>query len=174
MNTFPRQAPYDEDTETLQVDPAASFDAAASFLPIHTGPACAGTSLDWVPDIEHPVVPAALQRICRGCPVRPACLTAAVSNEVDGYWAGTTRDDRHQLASGLVTVAAAEWLQLLAVARVTLAPACEQATALHPAETAGYSWYRRGCRCPGCRAGNAARGRQDKARARAKRQAVAA
>lgn len=175
MTSLREHQDYAGGTETMQVDPAASFGAAASFLPLAAQSACAGTNWDWVPDVEQPVVPAAMQQVCRSCPIRSVCLTTAVANDVEGYWAGTTTADRHQLAEEpVVTVEAAEWLQLLAVTAATIVPACEQATAKHPAELAGYGWYRRGCRCPGCRAGNAARGRQDKARARAKHAAVAA
>jgi WhiB family redox-sensing transcriptional regulator len=39
------------------------------------------------------------QRICRTCPVQPACLEYAMKvYAIDGVWGGTTQTDRRKLA----------------------------------------------------------------------------
>lgn len=35
--------------------------------------------------------------ICRGCPVKPDCLTWAMDNDQDGVWGGMSSDERRKL-----------------------------------------------------------------------------
>lgn len=40
---------------------------------------------------------ALMDELCNACHVRDACLMWALHHEKDGYWAGTTPEDRHRL-----------------------------------------------------------------------------
>lgn len=40
-----------------------------------------------------------LERICSACPVFTECLDHAIAYDEKGFWAGTTRIDRHQILS---------------------------------------------------------------------------
>jgi WhiB family redox-sensing transcriptional regulator len=60
-----------------------------------TGAACQGQFIDdFYPDSN--TVLNAVKRICAGCPVREACLVAAIP-ERHGFWAGLTMIDRERL-----------------------------------------------------------------------------
>lgn len=118
--------------------------------------------LNWTPDVEEILVPGVMAEACRGCPVRDACLGWATSNQEWGYWAGTTRADRSQLAAaGYVTVAEADRLQAQHLAD-------DVAVRLHGDEPPSMRWYRAGCGCLGCRRCNrdrAAKAREARLRA---------
>lgn len=119
--------------------------AAGSFR--STAPACTRRwDLDWIPDREQNIVPTEMLDLCLACPVRAGCLRSAVTRGERGYWAGTTTTDRRHLQrDGVsVTVAAADRMRGAGLL-----------TALHSDSTASMSWYRRGCRCLGCRGCNA-------------------
>ena len=134
--------------------------------------ACAGAvELEWVPDVEDVLVPEPLRRLCSSCPGRTACLQAAVSSGSDGYWAGTTTDDRGRLAaSGPVSVARGDQLQAALREKTRREAAHDQAAALHLAGQDSLRWYRRGgCRCRLCRRHNAQRRGEERARARDQR-----
>lgn len=57
------------------------------------------------PDIYYPstfnAVPrmtrALLNELCNGCAMRDPCLMWALHHEKDGFWAGTTPEDRHKM-----------------------------------------------------------------------------
>lgn len=40
---------------------------------------------------------ALMDQLCNACHARDACLMWALHHEKDGYWAGTTPEDRHRL-----------------------------------------------------------------------------
>ena len=136
--------------------------------------ACAGAvDLGWVPDVEDVLVPEPLRRLCSSCPGRAACLQTATSSGSDGYWAGTTTDDRGRMAaSGSVSVARADQLQAALREKTRREAAHDQAAALHPAGQDSLWWYRRGgCRCRLCRGHNAQRRGEERARTRSRREA---
>lgn len=114
--------------------------------PLFSAPACAGdTTFDWTPTPEPPLLPAPQLALCMGCPDRQRCLDWAIDNDAHGIWGGTTRHQRHQLND----------------------PDPEPEPPIHdgPGST---SLYRRGCRCTQCRAAQAERIRQQRARRRAR------
>lgn len=110
---------YPETTTSTQAAsevPTANGGATDSHLdvPDLAGALCARTSAaaEWVPTPEARLVPTELTIICRACPVRQACLTAALARDVQGYWAATTAADRLQMNSqGLSTTAEADQIQ---------------------------------------------------------------
>lgn len=63
-------------------------------------PACSGTETDlwFTVDGSHVYTEKNLiQRICQRCPVKMQCADYSIKHDVDGYWAGTTTDDRRQI-----------------------------------------------------------------------------
>lgn len=118
------------------------------------------TQVEWVPDREQHVVPAAMAQLCQRCPLRPSCLVWAVETESMGYWAGTTTADRVALvARQEVSIAAAEAQQAAVIAT-------ELGGAVHEPECGSLQMYRKGCRCLECRQHNAAARAQERARSR--------
>ena len=101
-------------------------------LPELPGAACANmpgvTFFD--PALEHLAL-----RTCRRCAKRAACLDWALNRpEKHGVWGGTTEKQRAELAAGR----------------------SEPRTVIIEAEGHGSrATYMRGCRCQGCRTGNA-------------------
>lgn len=163
-------------TENMPVGPAVpprspggtpEATGGQSLQPVSTGstPACSGRlDLEWVPDREASTVPAQLRELCLSCPLREACLAAAIDTDSEGYWAGTTTSDRRRLKRAsravLVEVDRKVEAQLAADAEV----------ALHEPGSGGLRWYRRGgCRCGECRRANAQNRAAQRARARAAR-----
>jgi len=154
---LPGFEPYAEGTASMLSDPEAHHIGDASASSPSPRPRCA-TNWDWVPPHEHGVVPAALRQLCAQCPLRQECLDTAVTTNSEGYWAGTTTKERAVLRrTGPVTVARVETLQ-------------GDATALHPVGQESRTFYRKGCRCRGCRWHNARTRAQE--RARCSRQAM--
>jgi len=138
---LPGFEPYAEGTASMLSDPEAHHIGDASVSSPPPRPQCAteAASLDWVPAHEHGVVPAALRQLCAQCPLRQECLDTAVTTNSEGYWAGTTTAERAVLRrSGLVTTTHADALR-------------GDATALHPLGQESRGFYRKGCRCRGCR-----------------------
>ncbi len=112
--------------------------------------------LEWVPDNERPVVPAAQANLCRRCPGRQNCLLWALAGDEPGYWGGTTSADRQQMrALGQSSVEAADWLRRRATR-----------DQLHAEGEGSPNWYRKGCPCDECKAANAAQKRAERARAK--------
>ncbi len=112
--------------------------------PLFSAPACAGdTTFDWTPTPEPTFLPAPQRALCMGCPDRQRCLEWAIANDAHGIWGGTTRHQRQH----------------------TPDPELEQPIHDGPGST---SLYRRGCRCTQCRAAQAERIRQQRARRRAR------
>lgn len=165
---------YDSLTESMQVGPEASrsfgFASESRSGALFTGPAaCAGrVDLDWVPAQEQSCVPSGLAGLCRSCPGRARCLRTAIATGSDGYWAGTTRDDRLQMAGeGQVSLRRADQLQAAAHDAEDAALQLGRRLAKHPPGQGSLRWYRRaGCRCPECRGCNTAARADERARAR--------
>ena len=160
------------DTEAHQVPDAAS----ASFLqrfPIEDA-RCATqpTDMEWVPAREQRVVPEAMMALCVRCPGRTNCLKWALAEDLDGYWAATTRADRAQMRYlQQETVEAADDLQAIQARQAFEAHRAHQGLAdagrLHDAGEGSLWWYRRSCRCGECKSANTAARAQERARARA-------
>lgn len=141
-------------TASMLGDPEAHrFGDASASSPAHRTRCCTdGADLDWVPAHEHPVVPPALRHLCLQCPLRQWCLDTAVATDSEGYWAGTTTADRRTLRrTGPVTVTRADTL-------------LGESAALHPAGLESRTFYRKGCRCRGCRWHHARARAQDRSR----------
>lgn len=72
-------------------------------------PACSGTETDlWFP-IENSKAYAnktLLQRTCKRCPVQMQCAEYSIHNDVQGYWAGTSDEQRRKIrrARGIVAI----------------------------------------------------------------------
>lgn len=62
----------------------------------------AGIDLFFPPDRGVPAVPAAevISEFCSWCPVRTACLRAALAGKEQGIWGGTTESKRRALLRG--------------------------------------------------------------------------
>lgn len=172
MGTAISTAKYAGTTASMQTDPEARHNGDAASVsyrvafPI-TDARCSvsPSTLEWVPDREGRVVPAEMTALCRRCPGRQACLSWARAGYERGYWAGTTTKDRAQLAS-------ADLREADALQRQHREEAC--AGALHEPGEGSYQWYRKGCPCAECRAGNALQRAHERARARQRRTGVAA
>ena len=91
--------------------------------------ACASRAvppLRWFfPDVTH-LVPGSkkirrARRTCALCPVRTPCLQVAISEGLEGVWAGTTDEDRERVA-GLPVDEQVEILERGFVAEVTTGP----------------------------------------------------
>ncbi len=121
------------------------------------GPACNGLPTEWFfPERDTGVDNhgARAKAACRGCPVREACLMAALDrNEEHGIWGGAGEQRRRTLrraqAAGVLEAAlAAHWRALDRVPaagdRVLLAGFGAQATHGRPGT------YAKGCRCDPC------------------------
>lgn len=131
-------------TNTTQVGPTGSAENA-SFDPSTGDPRCTGYPGEWVPDREQRAVPGDMLALCRACGGRQACLLVALRGHEVGYWAGTTTKDRAAMTRlGQTSTDTADWLQELA-----------NPVPKHLPGRASTGWYRRGCRCGGCRAHNA-------------------
>lgn len=160
---------YTGRTASMQADPEArrtrgvASESSPGRFPIEVA-RCATypTQMEWVPNRERPVVPELMAALCRRCPGREACLLWALAEDADGYWAGTTSNDRTQMRQlGHLTVHTANQLQQRARKERT-------SGMLHPAGDGSYWWYRRGgCRCGECKTANATQRAQERARARA-------
>lgn len=171
-------AAYTAGTASMQPDPEARHTSGAASesssgmnipapldraFPILTA-RCASHPLDaeWVPDREQAVVPGPMRALCRRCESRPACLLWALTAGEQGYWAGTTTQDRTEMiALGATDIHTADRLQDRARASI---PA-----ALHTEGQGSMSWYRtHGCRCQECRTANARYRAQQRARSRSR------
>jgi len=83
----------------------AAADALTVALAAHTAPQwhhlalCAQTDPDaFFPEPGESAEPA--KRVCRGCDVRPACLTYALEhNESHGVWGGLSAPERRRLVA---------------------------------------------------------------------------
>ncbi|WP_226963957.1 WhiB family transcriptional regulator [Nostocoides sp. F2B08] len=162
---------YTELTASMQTDPearhhggAASVSSSRQAFPV-SGSRCATfpTHMEWVPDRERRVVPDMMAALCRRCPARQSCLLWALAGQEQGYWAGTTSNDREiMLQLDQDDVDTADWLQDLARNELTNG-------ALHPIGEGGYFWYRRrGCRCGECKSANAQARAKERAKAKEK------
>ena len=167
--TTPAHAPaYDGRTTSAQVDPEAHRSGGPPGSPAlavmarspHCWP-CADVDADWVPAHEDALVPPDVAATCASCPLRGACLAGAVQRDELGYWAGTTTADRRAMrAGGTICLERADACQARAAAKV----AAGEVEPSHAPGAAGYRSYRAGCRCPRCRAGNAAARAAERAR----------
>lgn len=159
---------YAGPTANMRVDPAASpsGDAVESI----SAPCVDRVDLEWVPELEDDVVPAAQLALCLSCPLRADCLQLAVTTDAEGYWGGTTSADRRWLvAAGDVDLEAADRRRREVHAELKAAAAVNLREALHEPGRGSLTWYRRrGCRCSECRAANTA----NRARQRARRRMV--
>jgi hypothetical protein len=61
--------------------------------------ACQGTDPDMWFAAESTTERAVLERICSTCPVFTECLDHAIAYDEKGFWAGTTRIDRHEIVA---------------------------------------------------------------------------
>lgn len=168
--TITVSSPYTDPTASMQVDPEAPHSSeAASESCVDTFPIqdarCAAYpgQMEWVPDRERTIVPDIMAALCRRCPARQQCLLWALAGGEQGYWAGTTSDDRQRMASlEQTSVETADWLQELARREAA-------AGAIHPVGEGSYFWYRRrGCRCTECKQANASARAHERAVARQK------
>lgn len=174
---------YAAGTEGMQVAPEAPSQAegaSEAFLRAPVLPAACqdDPGLEWVPDLEQPLVPASMRQLCSSCPGRAACLQWAMVSRSVGYWAGTTTVDRQQLADAaadLPSIELADQLQAVALAQAAHQDAHDLEQSQHPVGQDSLWWYRRGgCRCRRCRAHNAAWRSDQRARARRAAQSAAA
>lgn len=160
---------YTELTASMQTDPearhhggAASVSSSPQTFPVEAA-RCATfpTPMEWVPDRERRVVPDMMAALCRRCPGRQSCLLWALAGQEQGYWAGTTTNDREIMRQlDQDDVDTADWLQDLARRELTDG-------ALHPLGEGSYFWYRRrGCRCGECKTANAQARAQERAKAK--------
>lgn len=158
---------YADRTASMQPDPearhhgdAASESSLPQAFPIEAA-RCATfpTHMEWVPDRERRVVPDLMAALCRRCPGRQSCLLWALAGDEQGYWAGTTSNDREVMRQrGQDDVGTADWLQHLARRELTDG-------ALHSPGEGNYFWYRRrGCRCGECKSANAATRAKERAK----------
>ncbi|MGV1010109.1 MAG: WhiB family transcriptional regulator [Dermatophilaceae bacterium] len=101
-----------------------------------------------------------MAQLCRGCPGRQQCLQWALAGQEQGYWAGTTTDDRRWMDThGQTDVQIADRLQESVHRQVTMG-------ALHREGKGSYYWYRRrGCRCGECQWANSAARAEERAKA---------
>ena len=155
---------YPETTESMQAGPEVphrrEVTSESSPPPLPQANCTGHTAIEWIPDHEPLAVPPEVAALCNSCPIRQACLTAALDADERGYWAGTTTRTRRNLqAVGQTSIATADWLQSRDQGDVD-----EHAT--HAPGEGSLNHYRRnGCRCHECRAANtAARGRERAAR----------
>jgi len=148
---------YTELTASMQTDPEARHHGGAPGARLSTA------HMEWVPDRERRVVPDMMAALCRRCPARQSCLLWALAGQEQGYWAGTTSNDREiMLQLDQDDVDTADWLQDLARNEFTDG-------ALHPTGEGSYFWYRRrGCRCGECKSANAHARAQERAKAKEK------
>jgi len=59
---------------------------------------CMGTDTeDWFIEKGEDYNSDILKRVCRSCPVAAECLNYAVKYRMQGYWAGTTEQQRRKL-----------------------------------------------------------------------------
>ena len=161
-------AAYARDTESMPADPEARHSrdvASESFsgaFPIETA-RCATypTPMEWVPNREQRVVPDLMTALCRRCPGRQTCLLWALTDDLEGYWAGTTTADRKKMRQlDQPNLQTADWLQQMARRELTVG-------ALHEVGEGSYWWYRRrGCRCGECKTANARQRAQERAKTR--------
>ena len=160
---------YTELTASMQTDPearhhggAASVSSSPQTFPVEAA-RCATfpTPMEWVPDRERRVVPDMMAALCRRCPGRQSCLLWALAGQEQGYWAGTTTNDREIMRQlDQDDVDTADWLQDLARRELTDG-------ALHAPGDGSYFWYRRrGCRCGECKSANAQARAQERAKAK--------
>jgi len=166
---------YNGLTASMQVDPEAPLTEAVSESFLRAFPVeearCGDThsDMDWVPDREQSVVPVAMRLTCAGCPVRQQCLQWATRCDEPGYWAGTTKADREQMASlAQTSIETADWLQSFAATAEAGDPIG------HEVGQGSYRHYRRDkCRCGECRQANSGRraAERDKVRSAAQRAA---
>lgn len=159
-------------TANMQVDPAAYlFEGAVESFQDQLSTAACGQRLDleWVPDQEDQVLPAEQAETCAGCPLRQACLVWATMAGVEGYWAGTTTQDRRTLwRAGDLGVSAADARRREQLEEIAAAARADAASALHDPGEGSLWWYRHGgCRCTQCRGENAANRARERARAAA-------
>ena len=160
MPTTPTLNYYDQSTTSAKVDPEAhprggppGSPALAAMDRLPAKWPCADVAAEWVPLREEALVPEPLVATCASCPLRGDCLAGAIARDEHGYWAGTTTADRREMrAQGCTSLAEADACQ----ARAAAALAARSPGPTHALGAVGYRGYRGGCRCLGCRAGNAA------------------
>lgn len=138
--------PMLQGTASMLGDPEAHRSGVASVSCPNLPPPCAGSgSLEWVPDVEQPVVPREQRQLCLQCPGRQWCLATAIETSSVGYWAGTTTAQRRALQRGGTADIAGADAQAAAAAPT------------HPVGQGSLRTYRRDrCRCPECKRSNAA------------------
>lgn len=135
---------YDGCTASMLADSEARLSASESHI-FGAVTRCIGHPGEWVPDREQRAIPEDMLALCRACGGRQACLLAALRGREFGYWAGTTTRDRAVMAKlGQTSTDTADWLQQLA-----------HPVPMHLPGGASTGWYRKGCRCAGCRSCNA-------------------
>lgn len=61
--------------------------------------ACRGTDPELWFSAESTTQRAVLEQICSTCPVFTQCLDHAIAYDEKGFWAGTTRIDRHEIVA---------------------------------------------------------------------------
>lgn len=151
-------------TASMLGDPEAHRSGDASVSCPDLAVPCAGVDLEWVPDVEQPVVPLMQRQLCLRCPARQWCLTTAVATGSHGYWAGTTTAQRRALhqQGGPIDVAAADQAQ------------AKQLPTHLPGQGSLSSYRRDRCRCHECRRYNADAKMLERARSRRTAGAVAA
>ena len=163
---------YTDLTETIQVDSEGS--TADPTEPLIHAPLqealCSGkTSLEWVPEVEAADCPEQIRALCASCPVRAGCLNSAMILDAEGYWAGTSQNQRRHLAAmNVVGTQAIRIMLLAAQLAVRVVPASERTLVIHTGPSS-LNQYRSGCRCIGCRRINSVKQAARRRRRRADR-----
>lgn len=170
MSTRPQiTRAYAGSTANMRVDPAAHlFEGAVESFQNQLRFASCGQRIDleWVPAVEEAVVPSEQAGLCGGCSTRQGCLLWATMSGSEGYWAGTTTQDRRILwRAERLTVTAADARRVEQLNTIAAVERADADSSLHEPGEGTLRWYRqRGCRCSQCRGENAANRARERAR----------
>jgi len=97
-----------------------------------SGTRCKDSPLDFFPDVydeDAPVeVPSEIKALCARCPFRVGCQEWATKNDEYGFWAGTSRFQRHQLSrtTHRVKCPSCESEAVIVSGRVEICTSCAQ------------------------------------------------